>query len=266
MKAKLLTFLKIIIFLLITISGIIVFQETLKGIENKSLHLLIRESGSFVIAFAVFAMFIIFIDRKKLNESVLFIKKGKLRYFLIGTAVGVLMIIVTTFILTSGGWIKLTLLPENQKIWPVFIIASLTTMLFTAFWEELVFRGFVLKNLREIIGPHPASILVACIFGLLHLLSPLKSVTIVISTIFSGLLLNYAFLKTNNLYFPTGIHFLWNALVRIIFGGTIFNVEINNELMGGLHNPEQGLVAIIVTGIAFLIVLLISGHLKPADY
>ena len=125
-------------------------------------------------------------------------------------------------------------------------------MTFTAFWEELAFRGFILNNLEKIIGKHAASIIVALIFGLLHLLSPLKSIFIVISTFFAGLLLNYAFFAKRNLYFPIGIHYAWNLLNAILFSKYMFSVEYVNTLWGGIKNPEQGLIGITITFLGFL--------------
>ncbi|EKD51401.1 MAG: hypothetical protein ACD_62C00265G0007 [uncultured bacterium] len=83
---------------------------------------------------------------------------------------------------------------------------------------------------------------------MLHLLSPLCGYQIVISTFLSGMLLNYAYFYSGNLYLPIGIHFGWNFFNSLLFSVRIIKVEYLNNFLAGAKNPEQGLIAIFVTG------------------
>ncbi len=106
-------------------------------------------------------------------------------------------------------------------------------MISTAIWEEVVFRGIVLDNLSKVIGPNLGSIVVALIFGLMHLLSPVKSWQMILSTIFAGLLLNYAYLNSQNIWFAISIHFSWNFFNSLLYSTKFMGIEyIKKHLLG----------------------------------
>jgi phosphotransferase system glucose/maltose/N-acetylglucosamine-specific IIC component len=64
----------------------------------------------------------------------------------------------------------------------------------------------------------------------------------------SGMLLGYAYFYTGNLYLPIGIHFGWNFMNSLLFSGKFYNVEYLNNTLAGTKNPEQGVIAIMMTG------------------
>lgn len=251
MKIKLIELLKIILLIALVIIGVMVIPQIVAGIEFAPLKNLSSELMAFLITLGFFALFTQYWDKIPLSKSVLLKEKGKLTSWAKGCLIGIVMIGITIPVLIIPGWINI----ERTSMSFAAMIFPFITMLFAAFWEELLFRGWALNKLQFIVGKHAAAIVIALIFASLHLLSPLSSPQIVISTFFSGLLLNYAFLQKQSLYFPIGIHFAWNAFNNLFFGESVFHVDYINEFMAGINNPEQGFVAIVITALAWLYVM-----------
>ncbi|MBN1183657.1 MAG: CPBP family intramembrane metalloprotease [Bacteroidales bacterium] len=248
--------LKITAFVAVAITASIIASTLTGNISLIEIKIITREAITCLIVLLAFILFSKYWDRVKSKDSILLKEKSKGVQWIKGCVLGIIMIALTSLILILAGWINVERLGKSFK----FALLPFITMLFTSFWEELVFRGFALNKLKTIVGKHTSAIIIALIFGLLHLLSPLKSPAIVVSTILSGLILNYAFLKKQSLYFPMGIHFAWNAFNNFLYGNVFFRIEYYNTIMAGLKNPEQGLVAISITFIALLYVL----TLKPS--
>ena len=242
--------LKIILLVGLAILGSILATEIALKLNYKPARGLVREMVTCGIVIISFLIFSRFWDKESYNNNIISRGKGKFLFWVKGFIIGGVMIGLTTLILILTGWIK----TEYNNPSRALITFPFITMVFTAFWEELVFRGYALNKLQNIIGKHAAAVAIALIFALLHLLSPLSSFAIVISTFLSGLLLNYAFIKTQNLYFPVGIHFAWNALNNLLYENVLFKIDYVNQFTGGIKNPEQGLVAIVITGLAVLYV------------
>lgn len=256
--------LKIISFLMALILLIILIQKTAPLIAgNTQFYVLVSEAMLAVVVLVLFIIFVKFWDRENLKNSVLVPKSNIALFLLWGLLFGFCLITITYVISRSTGVLMVKHKSIEGMAFARIIFLSIVATAFTAFWEELAFRGFILKKLMTGIGKHQACILVALIFGSLHLLSPVKSVNIVMSTICSGLLLNYAFLYSENLYFPIGIHFSWNFFLGKIFYSTrFFEVEYLNKLWAGDKNPEEGIIAILITAAGFLLVLLWRKKLK----
>jgi uncharacterized protein len=130
------------------------------------------------------------------------------------------------------------------------IISGLATFVFVAIVEELLFRGFVFQRLIESFGEWPAQLIIAGLFLLTHLNNPgmvaniklLASLNIFIASILIGL----AFIKTNCLGMPLGIHFMANCMQGTVLG---FGVSGNDE--AGIFRPQFSQAPIWLTGGAF---------------
>ena len=135
-------------------------------------------------------------------------------------------------------------IPENSLIMPS--VAHLTiTILFpflgTALFEELVFRGLVLKILLVTMGDSKRGIFKACIisaviFGIVHIVNlihaadTLAVIAQVIYASFLGLFYAVLFLRTKTLWIPIILHGLTNLSIQI-FNAIIFidNVPTQTE-------------------------------------
>lgn len=87
------------------------------------------------------------------------------------------------------------------------VLAVVVVALLAPVIEELFFRGFLLKTLLKYMHPALASLIVASIFGLIHL--EFSSAGILI---FLGLILNRLYIKTGSLLPGIAFHLLNNIL------------------------------------------------------
>jgi len=101
----------------------------------------------------------------------------------------------------------------KTSTFPGLLLNLLIVALIPAIGEELLFRGVLLKLLRDITkNPHWAVIISAALFSAFHLqfYGFLPRFTL-------GLVLGYLFIITNNLWVPVFVHFINNAAAVIVY-------------------------------------------------
>lgn len=121
----------------------------------------------------------------------------------------------------------------------LFIVA-----LVPAIGEELLFRGTILRLLKEMTkNMHWAVIISAILFSAFHLqfLGFLPRFTL-------GLVLGYLFVITNNLWVPIFIHFVNNAAAVIVFN-LHYNgyIKISMEDFGAMSHPVYIIGSLLIT-------------------
>ncbi|WP_051979474.1 CPBP family intramembrane glutamic endopeptidase [Edaphobacter aggregans] len=131
--------------------------------------------------------------------------------------------------------------------------------------EELVFRGYQLKNLAEgLMGKRLgaraalrlAVVMSSTFFGLAHLANNKATAFSTINIIVGGLLLSLPVLLTGELAISIGLHITWN-----LFEGTVYGFPVSGTLpktrlltiqqsgpelwTGGAFGPEGGLICTV---------------------
>lgn len=131
--------------------------------------------------------------------------------------------------------------------------------------EELTYRGYWLQNIRAGLNLPLAIVLTSIAFAIRHLGNPHTSYLSTIVIFLAGLWFVYAWLVTQQLWLPLGIHAGWNFFEGIVFG---FPVSGSNTfrwidqtvsgptwITGGAFGPEAGFVSIVAIGVGVLLVL-----------
>ncbi len=156
--------------------------------------------------------------RKPISELTGNINLVWLKELFVGLFIGAALMILPVLLLTIIGYIH----------WQVNVFSfstvlyGLSIFLFVAIAEELLFRGFMFQRLIQALGKWPAQLIVAALFLLTHINNPgmngtvkiLASMNIFIASILFGI----AFIKTNNLAMPLGLHFMANFMQGTILG------------------------------------------------
>ena len=98
------------------------------------------------------------------------------------------------------------------------ILAVFLTLTAVAWWEELVFRGYLFQNLVEGLNIWWAILINSVVFGFIHHMNP--NATLLSSLIIVAITpqLIYAYLKTGQLWLPIGLHLGWNFFQASVFG------------------------------------------------
>ncbi|PTN10441.1 hypothetical protein C8N47_10189 [Mangrovibacterium marinum] len=92
------------------------------------------------------------------------------------------------------------------------ILQSVLFFLLVAFEEELLFRGYLLKNLLQSTTEPVALVVSSITFALLHLMNPNIDWIGFVNLVLAGLFLGIAWLYRRNLWLPVTIHFFWNFI------------------------------------------------------
>jgi uncharacterized protein len=98
------------------------------------------------------------------------------------------------------------------------IASGIGSMLLVAIAEELVYRGYVLRNLMKSFNRWLALVISAILFTVVHLSNPGIPVLGIINILLGGLVLGIAFMYSKNLWMPIGFHFSWNLVQGPLLG------------------------------------------------
>ena len=106
-------------------------------------------------------------------------------------------------------------------------------MLIVAFYEEVVFRGYILNNLLASVNKWLALLITAILFALAHSANPDFSIIPAINIFLAGILLGINYIYTKNLWFAIMLHFSWN-----FFQGPILGYKVSGLNMQSLLERE----------------------------
>jgi membrane protease YdiL (CAAX protease family) len=138
-----------------------------------------------------------------------------------GLALGGLLLAGVYALELAMGWVKVTgtLLSPPGQPFVAAILADAVLVVGIAGWEEMVFRGYLIKNLAEglnskIIGARWAAVIAILIpsllFGWLHSSEANATMLSTINTMIFGVLFGVAYVLTGELALPIGLHFAWD--------------------------------------------------------
>jgi membrane protease YdiL (CAAX protease family) len=115
--------------------------------------------------------------------------------------------------------------PGVEHPWASLLFVSLV-LLFGAAGEEMLFHGYAFQLLVRSIGAFATILPVSILFGVEHLGNPNATLLGAVNTILWGILLGFAYWRTNALWLPIGLHFGWN------FTLPLFGVNLSGFTMG----------------------------------
>jgi len=211
-----------------------------------------------------------FLDRRPYSNFGFHFNKDWWIDFSFGMGLGVLLMGVIFVIELYAGWITISDVfhVENPNL--PFIVPMLVfffVFVSVALSEELLSRGYILKNLSEgfnfgAIGPKRAIliawILSSIVFGLFHLDNSNASFVSTSNIIVAGILLGLGYILSGELAIPIGLHITWNFFEGNVFGFPVSGNTIPAEVVtffeidqtgpelwtGGAFGPEAGLLGL----------------------
>ena len=197
-----------------------------------------------------------------------------------GLILGALLMAGIFLVELAAGWVVVTgTFEPTIKGVPFFptILSPLGLFVCVGIYEELVYRGYQLRNLAEglnfpSVGPRGATFLAwvisSLLFGLFHSANPNASIASTITITFAGLLLGMGYILTGRLAISIGLHIAWNFFQGNVFGfpvsglepigATFLSIEQGGPLLvtGGVFGPEAGLLGLSATVIGSLLIWL----------
>lgn len=165
------------------------------------------------------------------------------RELLTGLTIGGLLMLLPAIFLLAIGVIQW----HPGAVTASTIISGLTVFGAVAIAEELLFRGFMFQRLIKAFGQWPAQLIIGGLFLLTHINNPgmsgstklLASINIFTASILFGL----AYINTQSLAMPIGIHFMANFMQ-----GTILGFGVSGGKEPSLLSPVQNHAPVWLTG------------------
>ena len=138
--------------------------------------------------------------------------------------------------------------------------------------EELLSRGYWLRNLIDGTNVPLAVLLSSLGFSLLHLNNPNISWTAIVGLVAAGLWFAFAALVTKQLWVPIGAHIGWNFFEATVFGFPVSGMDTFGVIRqtptgpvvwtGGAFGPEAGLIVLPTLALGALAVWWVYGRLQ----
>lgn len=183
-----------------------------------------------------------------------------------GFFIGAFMMSGIFFTERSMGWVAVTGTAATNYALPI----TLAVLIKLVFWvaaglnEELVFRGYQLRNLAEgftgrLFRPRAALVLAALVssalFGFAHAANPSATAISTANIVLGGLLMSLPVLLTGELAMPIGLHIAWNLFQGTVYGFPVSGSASRTHLLtiqqtgptlwtGGAFGPEAGLLGV----------------------
>jgi membrane protease YdiL (CAAX protease family) len=135
------------------------------------------------------------------------------------------------------------------------IVLSIGLFITVALAEEILFRGYILRNLMYSFNKYVALLLSSTLFSLMHSANPNMDWFSFLNLFLAGILLGISYINTKNLWFPIALHFSWNFF-QTLFGFNVsgqdlyslieFKIKEKNIFNGGYFGFEGSIFSIII--------------------
>lgn len=225
--------------------------------EMSSIQKVIINFCTLIGTFLLIWIFMKFVDKEPFIKLG-FQTKNRAKDFVAGILIG-------AFVMASG-YLLLLVLEEIQFVHILFdakeLILSISLFIIVSFTEEVLFRGYILKNLMTSFNKYVALIISSILFAIAHGINPNIDLLSLINIFLAGIILGLTFIHTKNLWFPIALHLSWN-LFQTVFGFNVsgqdtyslieFSIKENNLFNGGAFGFEGSILSAI-----YLVALIIS--------
>ncbi len=231
-----------------------------------------------------------FLDRRPFADFGFHLGSGWRLDLCFGMALGALLMSAIFLVELGFGWITVTgalqaFVPGTPFALAILIPATL--FLCVGVYEELLFRGYQLRNAAEglnlpVVGPRNAVVLAwvlsSAFFGYLHANNPNATLSSTFNVVLAGLMLGLGYVLTGELAIPIGLHITWNFFQGGVLGfpvsglgpvgASFLSMDQGGPKLwtGGPFGPEAGLLgpaAMILGGLLIALwVRLRSGKLS----
>jgi membrane protease YdiL (CAAX protease family) len=223
---------------------LILVQQTL----DKSMRQVWPQLLCSVLCVVTYVLYVRKIEKREVSELS---RNGAGRELGLGVLIGSAAFLVVISTLMSSGVYQV----DGSNPWTT-MLSPLTELALVAFFEEILFRGIILRNIETWLGRLPSLLLSAGLFALAHLPNAGISLTSIAVTIAAGLMFGAAYFVTWRLWLPIGIHFSWNFISDAVFSLPTSGLTAKGLLQGQLSGPEwlsggtYGIEASLVTLVA----------------
>jgi membrane protease YdiL (CAAX protease family) len=211
-----------------------------------TLPLTVAELGVILLLTYLFRRFL---DRQSFTSLGFARRRGWLWEIGFGIALSFVLMGGIFLVEWAGGWLTIgDGVWRFQALGPALLMLGgyLVLFILSGAFEEIMFRGYILQNLKEWPGTILAVVISSILFSLVHGLNPNFNLFAALNTALAGVAYCYAYLITGNLWLPLAFHFSWN-----FFQGPVFSFPVSGMISGGLLLTQVSEAGSAITGEAF---------------
>ncbi len=222
---------------------------------------------TFFGTFALLWFFMKYVDDEKF-VNLGFQIKNRIKDINVGVILG--------FLIMSAG--LLTLISLNQVEFLKYnfsvkdIVLAILVYIIVAITEEVLFRGYILRNFMGSFNNYMALVVSSILFALAHGFNPSMDWFSYLNLFLAGILLGATYVYTKNLWFPIALHFSWNFF-QTLFGFNVsgqdfyslieFKILDKNMINGGDFGFEGSIFSIIAQVLLITAIFLYYERIKP---
>lgn len=196
------------------------------------------------------SLFMKYVDKKSFLDLGLYFKNNG-KDILFGVLAGLLIMGMGYGLLVLFGQL------EFKEMNFIGIEFLLTLVLYTivSFSEEILLRGYILRNFMESMNNFLALLLSAILFSIMHSANPNISWIGFVNLFLAGIIMGLPYIYTKSLWFPIAFHFSWNFF-QSLFGFNVsgmnsyslieFSFSERNIINGGDFGFEGSLLSILL--------------------
>lgn len=231
----------------------------INSIKSSFQHFIINLFGLIGLILLLW-FFMKFVDNEKFINLGFHLKKQS-KIFYLGLFLG--------FFIMGFAYLLLSQMEEIKYVKTVFkikeILFSMALFIIVAINEEVLMRGYVLRNLMYSFDKFTALIISSILFSLIHGFNPNMDLFSYLNLFLAGILLGSTYIFTKNLWFPIALHFSWNFF-QTLFGFNVsgqdlyslieFKIAKPNIINGGFFGFE-GSIFCVVFQLVFITAILV---------
>lgn len=217
--------------------------------EQNSTEQLIISVFDLAGTFLIIWLFMKFVDKEDFIELG-FQTKNRLKEFITGIIIGLIIMLIGYFILIY--FEEIFFIKVNFDFNE--LIKSILLFTIVAIVEETLCRGYILKNIMSSFNKYIALISSSILFSLMHAFNPNVDLFSLFALFLAGIVLGLSYIYTKNLWFPIAMHLSWN-LFQTLVGFNVsgqdtysiieFKINESNLINGGLFGFEGSYLSII---------------------
>src|SRR5450432_814949 len=238
------------------------------GLQNlmKGDNLLSVTGIFFVLSLLITIVFRRWIDRKTFISLGLDFS-GHEGEAIAGGMLAIFIICASSLLLKATGHLKWMDIIFDPKA----LFLAFGSILVVAFYEELIFRGYILNNLMDSFPKWLALLISALLFMIFHWNS--AGFFPVLTTLIMGLIIGLNYLYTRNLWFSICFHTAWKYFEAPLLGfsgnessQTLLQIDLHGDenITGGVNGLEGSVFLMTVSLLSLLtLYLLLQKKLNP---
>jgi len=220
----------------------------------------------FVPALLITFIFRRWIDRKSFISLGLHLE-GHVQEAMAGALFAIFIIGASSLLLKATGHLKwMDIIFDPRALFLTF-----GSILLIAFYEELIFRGYILNNLMDSFPKWLALLISALLFMIFHWNS--AGFFPMLTTLIMGLIIGLNYLYTRNLWFSICFHTAWKYFEAPLLGfsgnessQTLLQIDLHGDenITGGVNGLEGSVFLMTVSLLSLLtLYLLLQKKLNP---